>query len=94
MQVVIREYGGSIICAVCLVFLMAFLFQQDQPAQTKAVMGGLATVRGRQSFAPDGVRLTSSILTFPREGMYRIRLWAEDEKGHAGTEEVYVGVRP
>ena len=38
--------------------------------------------------------MTSSILTFPREGIYRIRLWAEDEKGHAGTEEVYVGVRP
>ena len=56
--------------------------------------GNTLNVRVLQIFDPDGVRMTSSILTFPREGIYRIRLWAEDEKGHAGTEEVYVGVRP
>lgn len=150
MQVVIREYGGSIICAVCLVFLMAFLFLHFGAGKTKGIMGVLGNaavlpeevhamesyqssekviesgsprivapeniyagdtirdaseafskssgntlnVRVLQIFDPDGVRMTSSILTFPREGIYRIRLWAEDEKGHAGTEEVYVGVRP
>jgi hypothetical protein len=150
MQVVIREYGGSIICAVCLVFLMAFLFLHFGAGKTKGLMGVLGNaavlpeevhamesyqssekviesgsprivapeniyagdtirdaseafskssgntlnVRVLQIFDPDGVRMTSSILTFPREGIYRIRLWAEDEKGHAGTEEVYVGVRP
>ena len=127
MQVVIREYGGSIICAVCLVFLTAFLFLHFGAGKTKGLMGVLGNaavlpeevhamesyqssekvieafskssgntlnVRVLQIFDPDGVRMTSSILTFPREGIYRIRLWAEDEKGDAGAEEVYVGVRP
>ena len=102
MQVVIREYGGSIICAVCLVFLTAFLFLhfgsgdtiRDASEAFSKSSGNTLNVRVLQIFDPDGVRMTSSILTFPREGIYRIRLWAEDEKGHAGTEEVYVGVRP
>lgn len=31
---------------------------------------------------------------FPGKGVYRIRLWCEDEDGRAGTEEIWIGIAP